>query len=242
MGDDTGPRILVWDCETTNLNASFGVLLAIAYKWVGKPKVYVPTILDYAKRNSMLDDKHLVSDFLDAYNQADYSVAHYGSKFDLPYINTKCLKHGLGPPSPIPLIDTCVVAWKNFKLHSNRLAAWLEYLDCKHEKKAMRTDDWLNAAHGCPKAMRAVKDRAKFDVLGLEEVFLQMRPWIKEPSRHLFVEQKVNLTCVACGSDHLQSRGWSVTKTRRYQRFQCQDCGKWQRETASDAEVKAALV
>lgn len=241
MGEqrENGPKILVWDIETTNLNASFGVVLAIAYKWVGKPKVYVPTIIDYAKRNSMLDDKLLIQDFLEVYKEADYSVAHYGKKFDLPYINTKCLKYRLGPTPPIPLLDTCWVAWKNFKLHSNRLAAWLEYLDCKHEKMPMYADDWLHAAHGNPKAMRAVKARAQKDVLGLEEVFLAMRPWIKEPVRHLFTGN--TLVCISCGSDKLQSRGYSVAASRRYQRYQCQDCSKWMRDRVAD-ERKAELV
>lgn len=222
------PKILVWDIESTNLNASFGVVLAIAYKWVGKPKVYCPTILDYSVRGSNLDDKPLIKDFLEVYSSADYTVAHYGKRFDRPMIQTKCLKHKLGPMPDIPLMDTCDVAWKNFKLHSNRLASWLEYLDCEHEKMPMRTDDWLNAAHGCPKAMKAVKARATKDVLGLEEVFLAMRPWIKhEPSRRLFTGHQEE--CISCGSTNLQSRGFSVTVARKYRRLQCQDCGKWQK-------------
>ncbi|HEY6019726.1 MAG TPA: ribonuclease H-like domain-containing protein, partial [Candidatus Paceibacterota bacterium] len=181
------PRVLVWDIECTNLNASFGTLLAIAYKWVGEQKVYVPTILDYKMRGNMLDDKPLVADFKKIYMTADYTVAHYGKRFDRPFLQTKCLKHRLGPLPDLPMMDTCEVAWKNFKLHSNRLAAWLEYLGCKHEKMPMRADDWLHAAHGCSKAMKAVKARAREDVLGLEEVFLAMRPWMKdEPVRGMF--------------------------------------------------------
>lgn len=226
------PRILVWDIESTNLNASFGTVLAIAHKWVGQSKVSVPTILDFSQKGSMLDDKPLIKNFLDVYSTADYSVAHYGKRFDLPMIQTKCLKHRLGPMPNIPLIDTCDIAWKNFKLHSNRLGSWLEYLGCKHEKMPMRTDDWLHAAHGCEKAMKAVKLRAREDVLGLEEIFIAMRPWIRhEPARALFLDSS---GCVSCGSYKLQNRGWQIAKTRRYQRLQCQDCGRWQRNTVSE--------
>ena len=230
----TGPRILVWDIETTNLKASFGTMLAVAFKWYEEPKTYVKTILDYQKKG-MLDDKPLVEDFKEIYAEADYTVAHYGKRFDKKFLNTKCLKHGLGPVPDIPMIDTCQVAWDNFLMHSNRLAAWLEYLDCQHEKRAMRTDDWLHAAHGCPKAMKAVKDRAKYDVLGLEEVFRHMRPWIKnEPARGLFVD---GIGCISCGSTKLQHRGSQTTRTRRYARLHCQDCGKWQRTTASEGSA-----
>lgn len=233
------PRVLIWDIETTNLNASFGTVLAIAHKWLGEQKVNVPTILDY-KKKGMLDDKQLIEGFKEAYCKADYTVAHYGKRFDRPFIQTKCLKHRLGPLPDIPMMDTCEVAWKNFKLHSNRLGAWLEYLDCKHEKRAMRTDDWLHAAHGCTKAMKAVKDRAKYDVLGLEEVFIAMRPWMKEPVRQLFTNERGN--CTSCGSDKLQSRGLERTRLNIFPRFQCQDCGKWMRGTAKVNEDRLELV
>ncbi len=226
------PKILVWDIETTNLSASFGTILAVAYKWHGKPKVYVPTILDYNSQG-YLNDKPLVKDFLDIYCEADYTVAHYGKRFDRPMMQTKCLKHGLGPMPDIPMVDTCDVAWRNFKLHSNRLASWLEYVGAKHEKMPMRTDDWLNAAHGCPKAMRAVKLRAKEDVLGLEEVFDRMRPWIREPNRHLF-DSRGGDSCISCGSNHLQRRGTAVTSTKKYARYQCTSCGKWQRSKTAE--------
>jgi hypothetical protein len=199
--------------------------LAVAYKWHGESKVHVPTILDF-NSSGFLNDKPLVEQFLGVYCQADYTVAHYGDKFDRPFIQTKCLKHGLGPLPDIPLLDTCKVAWKNFKLHSNRLAAWLEFVGAKHEKMPMRTDDWLNAAHGCPKAMKAVKLRAREDVLGLEEVFNVMRPWINEPSRHLFTESE---GCVSCGSHRLQRRGFAYSRAKKYQRYQCSDCKKWQK-------------
>lgn len=230
------PNILVWDIETTNLNASFGTVLAIAYKWVGHPKVYVPTILDFNEKGHMLDDKPLIEEFLKVYCTADYTVAHYGKRFDRPFINTKCLKHKLGPMPSIPLLDTCDVAWKNFKLHSNRLASWLEYLGCEHEKMPMRTDDWLNAAHGCPKAMKAVKLRAKMDVLGLEEVFLAMRPWMKDEP----IKQASDTLCISCGSDKLQRRGTYRTINNAFPRLQCQSCGKWQRENKQGTKLSAA--
>jgi uncharacterized protein YprB with RNaseH-like and TPR domain len=227
------PRILCWDIETTNLNASFGTVLAIAYKWVGHPKVYIPTILDFNEKGHMLNDKPLIKAFLEVYCTADYTVAHYGKRFDRPFVNTKCLKHGLGPMPNIPLLDTCDVAWKNFKLHSNRLAAWLEYLGCEHEKMPMRADDWLHAAHGCKKAIKA---RAEKDVLGLEEVFLAMRPWMRDEP----IRSECTTACISCGGTNLQRRGTYRTVANVFTRLQCQSCGKWQRENKTGTKLSAA--
>lgn len=239
-GTNGEPKVLIWDIETTNLNASFGTVLAIAYKWLGDNKTHVMTILDYSKKG-MLDDKPLIEDFKEIYSQAHYTVAHYGKRFDLRMIQTKCLKHKLGPLPEIPMMDTCDTAWRNFKLHSNRLGAWIEYLGCKHEKMPMRTDDWLHAAHGCPKAMKAVKLRAQEDVLGLEEIYLAMRPWMKDEPIHAMFSGKHG-GCISCGNIVLQRRGFHVSRSRRYQRYQCQKCKKWQRARTADKEIRAELV
>lgn len=220
------PKVLFFDIESTNLNATFGTILCIGYKWLGNPKVHVPTILDYSK-NNFLDDKGLVKSFAEVYNQADYSCGHYASRFDVPMIQSKLIKYGLPPLAPIPLIDTWRVSRDNFKLHSNRLATIQEFLGVEHAKTAINFDDWLQAAHGNKKALKQVVEHCRLDVLVLEEVFLKLRPLIKnEPSRRLFVDGD---GCIACGSKNLQRRGYTVTKTRKYERLQCQTCGKWQK-------------
>lgn len=221
------PRILFFDIESTNLNASFGTILCIGYKWLGNPKVSVPTILDYSK-NNFLDDKGLVKSFSEIYNSADYSCGHYAQRFDVPMIQSKLIKYGLPPLAPIPLIDTWRISRDNFKLHSNHLATIQEFLGCKHVKTGISFDDWLQAAHGNKKALRQVVEHCRLDVLVLEEVFLKLRPLMRvEPSRHLFTDDRGS--CISCGSKKLQGRGFQVAKTRKYRRLQCTSCGKWQK-------------
>src|SRR3990167_4063582 len=160
------PKVLIWDIESTNLSATFGTILCVGYKWLGNPKVYVPTILDYSKKG-MLDDKGLVKEFARVYETSDYTCAHYGSRFDLPMINTKLVKHGLPPLSPKPLLDTWKVARRHLKMHSNRLAALAEYLGCAHSKSPINFDDWLKAAAGNKRALKAVTEHCRLDVLVL---------------------------------------------------------------------------
>lgn len=223
------PRILFFDIESTNLNATFGTILCIGYKWLGNPKVHVPTILQYSK-NNFLDDKGLVQSFSEVYNSADYSCGHYAQRFDVPMIQSKLIKYGLPPLAPVPLIDTWRVVRDNLKLHSNRLATIQEFLGCKHAKTGINFDDWLQAAHGNKKALKEVVEHCRLDVLVLEEVFLKLRPLMKnEPARRLFTDTP-NGSCISCGSNKIQARGYQVAKTRKFQRFQCQSCGKWQRQ------------
>jgi predicted RNA-binding Zn-ribbon protein involved in translation (DUF1610 family) len=65
----------------------------------------------------------------------------------------------------------------------------------------------------------------------LYEKFL---PWIKNHPNRALIDGKPD-GCVSCGSDKLVSRGTEVTGTATYRRFQCQNCGKWQRGSKSEA-------
>lgn len=232
------PKVLFFDIEATGLNATFGTILCIGYKFLGDPKVHVPTIMDFSNKN-YLDDKGLVERFAKIYEWADYAVGHYASRYDVPMIQAKLLRYGLPPLAPTPLIDTWRVARDTFKFHNNRLATIQGFLGLEHEKTAISFDDWLQAAHGNKKALKQVVEHCRLDVLVLEEAFVKMRPWIKnEPSRKLFFDHG---SCISCGSGRLQARGLQVAKTRKYHRYQCQDCGKWQRENKA-ATLKLDMV
>ncbi len=226
------PNILFFDIESTGLNATFGTILCIGYKWSHKPKVHIPTILDYSKQD-FLDDKGLVKAFAAEYEKADFAVGHYASRFDIPMIQSKLLRYGLPPLAPVPLVDTWRVARDTFKFHSNRLATIEGFLGLPHSKTPISFDDWLQAAHGSRKALKQVVEHCRQDILVLEDAFHRMRPWMKnEPNRHLFVSGDQS-ACISCGSSNLQNRGYAITRTRKYQRHQCTECGKWQRSTHS---------
>ncbi len=235
------PRILFFDIESTGLNATFGTILTIGWKWEGKPKVHVPTILDAGGKDH-LDDSGLVKKFAEVYNTADYTCGWYSARFDLPMIRTKLLKWGEPPLAPIPHVDLWRTARYKLKLHSNRLQVVQELLGTKHSKTPIHFDDWLRAAVGNEKALARVREHCRLDVVVLEEVFHKLRPLIAdEPNRGLFTGE-VGLTCQSCGSSKVQSRGVYRSLARTYQRYQCQDCGKWMKSRATERKPPLAMV
>lgn len=227
------PKILFFDIESTGLNATFGTILCVGSKWHGEKKVAVPTILD--KKGSMLDDKALVLEFSKTWEQADYVVSWYGKRFDVPMLETKMLKHKLGPLAPKYHLDLWEAARKQFKLHSNRLAAFEQFLGTSDQKTNIDFDSWLRAAHGDKAAIEEVVDHCRKDVLVLEQVFDRLRPWLdKEPPRALFTGEKDK--CPSCGSAHIERRGFKVAATRLYQQLHCSDCGRWFRSVKAIAK------
>lgn len=244
-GYHRAPRILVWDIESTNLSASFGTILCIGYKWYDEKAVHVPSILDHQKNadiKNYLNDRPVVEQFAKAYSECDYHVTWYGERFDLPMVRAKMVRLGLDPLPPKPHLDLWKTARRQFKIHSNRLAAWEQYLKCEHGKTAIEFDAWLAAAQGNKKAMAEVKDHCEKDVLVLEDVFRKFRPWMdNEPARGLFTGDHEG--CPSCGSHNTLRQGVRMTVTRTYQRFQCRDCRHWFHSARSleTARLKASM-
>lgn len=236
------PKILIWDIESTNLSASFGTILCIGYKWFGEPKVYVPSILDRNKKRNFLNDRPVVENFVEAFNRCDYHVTWYGERFDLPMVRAKMVRHGLKPLPPKPHLDLWKVARRQFKIHSNRLQAWEQFLGTEHAKTPIAFDAWLAAAQGSRKAMAEVIDHCIKDVEVLEDVFKRFRPWMdNEPARGLITGDYDG--CPTCGSHNTSKQGTRITVSRIYQRFQCRSCGHWFHGAKSlgTAKLKASL-
>lgn len=226
------PKVLVWDIESTSLNATFGTILCIGYKWLDSPEVTVRTILEKKNKN-FLDDGYLVAEFAKVFDEADYHITWYGDRFDLPMVRSKLIKYGQPPLSPKPSLDLWRPARKFFKFHSNRLAVWEQLLATPDSKTPIDFDSWLRAAHGDKEAIAEVVDHCEKDVLVLEEVYLKMRPWLdNEPVRALFTEDEGD-ACTTCGSLNVVKRGFHTATTRVYQRYQCKACGHWFRGTKS---------
>lgn len=225
MSKTKGPRILIWDIESTNLAATFGDVLCIGYKWFGEKKVHV---LPWEAGEE--DDAGLVARFAAVFATCDYHVTWYGARFDLPFIRTKMLEFRQKPLPPKPHLDLWRTARNYFKAHSNRLAAWEQLIGTKERKSAIAFRAWKQAMRGDPTGLAEVYDHCKRDVKVLEEVFEALRPWLtEEPMRGLITGEFEN--CPSCGSSHVHRKGKTLAKTRRYQEFQCQDCGRYFRGT-----------
>lgn len=234
------PKILIWDIESTGLRATFATILCIGWKWHGQKHIHVPTILGGG--TDMLDDKQLVEEFAGVLAECDYHVTWYGDRFDKKMIQAKLIRYGLAPLAPKPSLDLWRTARRHFNLHSNRLAVWQQYLNVQYEKTAIDFDVWRQAGMGNKTAIKEVVRHCKLDVLVLEEVFNKMRPWIaEEPARKLFNPAELPFACISCGSTHLTKQGFKVARTRRYQQWKCQGCGKWQRSRTSERAGVPAL-
>jgi len=234
------PRILFLDLETfPNIGYSWGkyeqniirfkqetCLATYAAKWLDEKEVFAKALPDFkGYRPGSYNDEKLVKDLWMLVNEADIIVAHNGDQFDIKVFQARFIFHGLKPPKPFKTIDTKKATKKVARFNSNKLDDLSALLE--NEKKIKTDFDlWQGCIEGDPKSWALMVKYNKKDILLLEKLYLRLRPWISNHPNFTVVNRAF---CPKCNSKNIQYRGFTITQSRRYRRFQCLDCGGWGR-------------
>ena len=244
----TGPRILAMDIETSphkvwtfNTYKAFIPPIQIidptrviswAAKWHGKPGVL------FASEYHNLDHIHSMWTLLD---EADVLVTYNGNRFDIPHLNREFQRRGMGQPSPYVSVDLYRVIKRDQIWASHKLAYLTEQLGLSGKLENGGFQTWLDClqsedAERQRRAWNKMRRYNKRDVVTTEELFDEVRHLVTNiPHTALYTGAKhLNPACPQCESENVTQQGYRRTKTRRYARYQCQDCAKWFSETRSD--------
>ena len=220
-----------WEQNVIEFEKEFHIL-CFAYKWLGE-KTEVRAI---TKRE---DDKKIVKELWDLFNEADVIIAHNGAQFDIKKVNTRFAFHGLKPPAPYKTIDTKKVAKKYFGFNSNSMNDLGVYLGLGQKVDTGGFKLWKGCMSNDKNSWQLMKQYNKHDVDLLEKVYLFFRPWIgNHPTVGMYTEGS---RCAHCGSQRLQKRGQVRNKTTAYQNIWCKDCEGWNRGHLNIQEVKPLI-
>lgn len=155
-------------------------------------------------------------------SEADAVITYNGDKYDIPKLRGAMILAGITPPPPPTSIDLIKVV-KRFGFLMNRLAFIGPLLNAggkmKHEGFAL----WRSVLEGDTKAMGRMKKYCIQDVKLLVNLYNRILPYI-DNHPHLGDNKGA---CGACGSNHMQLRGFRRTKFFKVRRMQCQECGAW---------------
>lgn len=224
-------RILVWDIETSDLRADWGTTLCIGYKWYGESDVHVMSIMDYPNwKKDVTDDSRLVKDFHKIMMEADMYVTYFGKGFDLKWMNTKFLEHGLPILPNTAHVDLFYTAKSNLNLSRKSLDNVSRTFKLEDKKYRVDGDIWKKARVGDPESLKQVIEHCHADIVITEQAYELLRPLIRQHPRVSEYE-----CCQACGSEKLQRRGKALSTTKgARQRVQCQNCGHWSLRPADE--------
>lgn len=209
-------------------------LLSWAAKWHGDEECYYSSLRMVghtpAGKKKMLKEVHAMLD------EADVVVTFNGDKFDLKILNQEFLMAGLGPASPYKSVDLYKVVKRKFRFTSNKLGYLLRRFNLQRKLDNPGIDMWIacmTKGHAEYSSMWDIMEEYNVgDVFATEELYDFLLPWIpNHPNRTLYDGTGA---CPVCGGNHIQRRGVHVSKSLKYRRFQCMDCGQWLRATRAE--------
>lgn len=193
-------------------------IICIGYKWAGEKAVRCPTW------DSRQNDRRLLEEFVPVFNAADEVIAHNGDRFDIPWVRTRCLIHGIDMvPNPAS-IDTLKAARGRFNFNSNRLDYIAKYLGLGG-KLPTGFDLWKRVVLNKDGAALSKMVRyCKRDVVLLEKVWDKINIYLPAKT-HIGRERS---DCPECGSARTVISRHKVTAAGFKQtQLRCKDCGKF---------------
>ena len=198
-------------------------------KWYGG-KQTTRCLADYKgyKPNSR-DDRRLMEELYPILEKAEVVVGHNGDKFDIKKINYRFMVHGMTPPRPYAQVDTLKEVRKISSFDSNRLNDLAKLLTQDEKMRTGGADLWFDCLEGDLSAWKHMKEYNAKDVRLLEDVYLKIRPWMKQHP-NLATAYGPDM-CPRCGSAQIKKDGVHYAKTTAYQMYECSVCGKYIRGT-----------
>lgn len=232
---ETAPNLAyVWGLWEQNINTSHivdnGYVLCWAAKWLGEDKVMFDSIYESSEKQ-MLKGVHKLLD------EADVVVHYNGRSFDIPTLNKEFLLNKMTPPAPYKQIDLLQVVRREFRFQSNKLDFISKTLGHQGKHKHGGFQLWVDCMAMKPAAWKEMRTYNIGDVVELEKVYMDVRPWIKNhPNRNSYDGDG---QCPVCGGKHYQQRG-PVPHKEGYRRAQCmtKGCGKWFEIAPVDSKSK----
>lgn len=192
-----------------------GGLLCFCAHWIGaKDFIFMSEWKDGKK--SMAKELRKLLD------EADAVVTYNGNRYDLPKIRGHLLLEGekpFAPPTSIDLIKTV----KGLGFVMNRLAYIAPLLGIGSKMKHEGFRLWRSVLEGDNKARARMEKYCVQDVRVTAKLYTKILPFINNHP-HLGDDKG---ECGACGSKHVQLRGFRRSKFFKTQRLQCNECGSW---------------
>lgn len=197
-------------------------IICICWKWEGESKVH------YLTWNKG-DDKKMVQEFAKIINSADEVLGHNGDAYDIKWLRTRCIYHGVSIAPDIHSLDTLKLSRKGFRFNSNKLDYIASYLGLGHKMDTGGFSLWKNIIlDNDKKSMDKMVEYCKKDVILLEKVYNKLDPYTTHKSHKAVHTGGEPHHCPSCSSPHTISNGErTMANGLKKRRMQCTDCGKY---------------
>jgi uncharacterized protein YprB with RNaseH-like and TPR domain len=173
-------RIGFFDIETSNLKANVGVLLSYAIKDNDSNEV-LGRVITKKELFSDSSDKKIVQECQNDLMKFDIIVTYYGTRFDIPFVRTRAIYHGLEFPAYGEIVHTDLyyIVRNKFCLTSNKLVVACVVLLGDSSKTDINYELWFRAAQGRKDALDYVWEHNQADVIDTGRLYHRVIPFKK---------------------------------------------------------------
>ena len=183
------------------------------------------------------DDSRVCKSIWSLFESADIVIAHNAKRFDIRRLNARWMLNGLKPPSPYMVIDTLTESRK-MAAHASHRLDYLGKLMLNKGKIETNFKLWKDCKVGDQDALAEMEIYNREDVSLLEELYLEIRPWMKShPNTGLFVDGDTAV-CPTCGHDKLIPIDPYFTSVGMYPGYRCAECGSISRGRFTEVALK----
>jgi len=158
------------DIESTGFSANIDLMLSWCIKGRGIKKV-AGDVIEREEIMSNKQDKRITQSLVDEMNKYDVIFTYYGTRFDIPFIRTRALYHGIDFPMYRQKShkDLYYVVRSKLKLHRSSLMAATEFFGIDG-KTRIKPEYWQKARWGDKKSLKYVYEHNIADVEILEDL------------------------------------------------------------------------
>ena len=171
------PKVVILDIETSSLEADAGIMVGAGLMPESGPGEYVGV-----RRTA--EEKTILSRLMSRLSSYEVIVTWNGRGFDLPYLTTRLLSHGLDPR---PLtgkrhVDLNEIVRSRLRLTFTYLDHVCDFFGIPKKKGPMGMDVpqlYLRAQEGDGKALRAIREHCLDDLEATRKVYLRLKPLLE---------------------------------------------------------------
>lgn len=164
--------LVFFDIEATGLKGDYGSTLVISIKHFGsQPISFVVSQVGH--------DQKIVREARDYMAAQDCWVSYYGKGFDIPFLNTRLLRHGLEPMPKVHHIDMYFVLRSHIATGRRSQAHLLDWLETEQKKMSVSANTWAEIASN-PEGLKIMRKRCESDCAGLEALYRKTKHLIAD--------------------------------------------------------------
>jgi DNA polymerase elongation subunit (family B) len=208
-------KILIYDIETPRLTAELWwsgkqfvngndiidepKIISISWKWYGEDIVHAAH-WDIETQ----DDRRMMEEFLDHYNEADIIVGINNNRFDNRWINVRAVKHGLAVNTFPRSIDIQMQCKRYFRMPSYSLKYTCEFFDVPYKKLDHEgIIMWRKIQYGDleerKEYMKKMIEYNVGDIMATEALFMRLLPVLNLQSHLGVAYGNQPYSCPMCG-------------------------------------------